>query len=118
MTLNHIHLGTTNMPASRKFYENYFGFYKKFDHDDGIFLENKEGFLLAIDPVSEVPELPSWYHLGFCLDSEDKVFKIYEQMKSNKEAIARDMLSSKNEFASFFVRDPDGNKIEISWHAE
>ncbi len=118
MTLNHVHLGTKNIHAIRKFYETYFGFSKKFDHGEGVFLVDKKGFLIAIDPVNELPKFPEWYHLGFCLDSAKEVFEIYEKMKANNENIVRDMLTSENEFASFFVKDPDGNKIEVSWHNE
>jgi hypothetical protein len=32
--------------------------------------------------------------------------------------IVRDLMHEKNQFASFFVVDPDGNKLEISWHSE
>lgn len=118
MTLNHVHLGTKNLEAIRKFYETYFGFSKKFDHGEGVFLENQKGFMIAIDPVKEIPNFPEWYHLGFCLESSAKVFEIYEKMKVNRENIVRELMTSDNEFASFFVKDPDGNKIEVSWHNE
>ena len=39
-------------------------------------------------------------------------------MKSKNVDIVRDMLAEKGEFASFYVNDPDGYKIEISWHNE
>lgn len=118
MTLNHIHLGTKNLALIQKFYGQYFGFKKKFDHGEGVFLEDGEEFLMAIDPVSELPNFPSWYHLGFCLSGEAEVFKLFEEMRENKENIVRDMMSPKGEFASFFVKDPDGNRLEISWHNE
>lgn len=118
MTLNHIHLGTKNLPAVQNFYETYFGFAKKFDHGAGVFLTDKKGFLIAIDPVDQLPTLPDWYHLGFCLDSLCEVLGIYEKMKAGRENIVRDLKSEENEFASFFVKDPDGNTIEVSWHRE
>jgi len=118
MTLNHVHLGTKNLAEIQKFYSQYFGFKKKFDHGDGVFIEDDKGFLIAIDQVDELPNFPDWYHLGFCLSSEAEVFKIYEAMNLNKENIVRDMKTSKGEFASFFVNDPDGNRLEVSWHNE
>jgi len=118
MTLNHLHIGTRNLENSRQFYETYFGFKKKFDHAPGIFLEDEKGFLLAIDPVDNVPTLPSWYHLGFCLDSEAQVLNIYEKMKTAGVPMARDLMTEKEQFASFFVLDPDGYKLEVSWHNE
>jgi catechol 2,3-dioxygenase-like lactoylglutathione lyase family enzyme len=118
MNLNHVHLGTKNLKQSQSFYEKYFGFRKKFDHGEGVFLVNSSHFLIAIDPVEVLPTFPEWYHLGFCLDSETKVLEIYEKMKIAGENIVREMKRSSNEYASFFVKDPDGNKIEVSWHNE
>lgn len=118
MNLNHVHFGTKDLSLFQKFYEQYFGFRKKFEHGSGVFLENEAGFLIAVDPVEVVPELPDWYHLGFCLDSPEKVFSLYERMKAGKVNIVRDMKAEPGAFASFFVKDPDGNKLEISWHNE
>ena len=118
MTLNHIHLGTRDLKAIQAFYEKYFGFKKKYDHGEGVFLVDSSNFLIAIDPVETLPVLPDWYHLGFCLEGEDVVLNLYEKMKSANEPIVRDMKRSPNEFASFYVKDPDGNKIEVSWHNE
>lgn len=118
MTLNHIHFGTKNLDKIQNFYEKYFGFARKSEHGNGVFLTDKKGFLIAIDLVAELPILPDWYHLGFCLDSAFDVLKIYDEMTSNSENIVRPLRARENEFASFFVKDPDGNKIEVSWHNE
>ena len=118
MTLNHIHIGTRDLKKSVEFYKSLFGFKKKFDHDPGIFLDNDSGFLIAIDPVVDIPEFPSWFHLGFCLNSSAEVQLVYHKAKSMNVTIARDMMIKENQFASFFVLDPDGYKIEISWHNE
>lgn len=119
MTLNHIHIGTKNLSDSVQFYTKYFNFKKKFDHGEGIFISSDDNkFLLAIDPVQILPEWPSWFHYGFCLGSEAEVLTVYNQMKQGNVKIARDLMLEKNEFASFFAFDPDGYKIEISWHKE
>ncbi len=118
MTLNHVHLGTKDLKKSVDFYSSVFGFQKKFDHGSGVFLENPAGFLIAIDPVDELPKLPAWYHLGFCLGSETEALSMYEKCKALNVQFSRDLMAAKGEFASFFVTDPDGNKLEISWHNE
>lgn len=118
MTLNHIHLGSKNVKSSFEFYNSVFGFKKKFDHGDGIFIENSEGFLIAIDPVDRVPELPSWFHLGFCLKTEDEALLMYKKCGDLNVKIARNLLQQQGEYASFFICDPDGYKIEVSWHKE
>lgn len=118
MNLNHIHLGTKNLSVFLDFYKCYFGFEKKFDHGKGAFISNSSNFLIAVDPVEELPSFPEWYHLGFCLDSEEEVLKIHEQMKNAGVNIVRELISEKGEFASFYIKDPDGNKLEISWDNE
>ena len=116
MNLNHVHLGTKNLSVFLDFYKRYFGFEKKFDHGNGAFLANSSNFLIAVDPVEELPSFPEWYHLGFCLDSEEEVLNIYKQMKTDDIKIVRELIAEKGEFASFYIKDPDENKLEISWH--
>ncbi len=118
MTLNHVHLGTKNLTKSIEFYSSVFNFKKKFDHEPGVFLENSEGFLLAIDPVEDLPELPSWYHLGFCLSSEKEALDIYKKCRALKVNIVREILQEENQSVSFYIADPDGYKLEVSWHNE
>jgi len=116
MTINHVHLGTRDLKKTVEFYSSIFGFKKKFDHPPGIFLEDEAGFLIAIDPVDELPKFPSWYHLGFCLASEEEVLDLHEKCKAGGVNIVRELMREKDQFASFFILDPDGNKLEISWH--
>lgn len=118
MTLNHVHLGSKNVKSSVDFYSSVFGFKKKFDHGEGVFIENAAGFLIAIDPTDEIPVLPSWFHLGFCLKSESEALSMYNKCRELKVKVARDLMHQQNEFASFFITDPDGYKIEVSWHKE
>lgn len=119
MTLNHIHLGTKNLGKSKEFYQSFFGFKKKFDHgDDGIFLEDDKGFLLAIDIVEESPSFPSWFHLGFCLDNKDQVKAIYDRMVLQQVKFAKDYQEYGDDAVAFYALDPDGYKIEVSWHKE
>ncbi len=118
MTLNHVHLGTKDLKKSVEFYSSTFGFNKKFDHGVGVFLENNSGFLIAIDPVEDLPNFPSWYHLGFCLASEKEALDMYKKCIELGVNIVRDLKHVEHQFASFFVTDPDGNKLEVSWHNE
>ena len=116
--MNHVHLGTLNLEKSVSFYQKHFGFKIKFNHPPGVFLENDAGFLMAIDPVQSIPEFPNWFHLGFCLKTEAEVLSCYNQLKESGVKIARELMDEKNEFASFYIFDPDGYRIEVSWHNE
>lgn len=118
MNLNHVHFGTKNLATSVEFYRHYFGFEKKFEEGGTAFLANPAGFLIAVDEMKEVPELPEWYHLGFCLNSADEVLAMHQKMKAGNANIVRDLLQKEGAYASFFVKDPDGNKLEVSWHNE
>jgi len=118
MNLNHVHLGTKNLAAFEEFYRRYFEFHRKSEHGAGAFLTNEKNFLIAVDPVDELPQLPDWYHLGFCLDSAGEVLSLYDKMKTDSANIVRELRVKDGIFASFFVKDPDGNKIEVSWHNE
>ncbi len=114
--MNHVHLGTKDLARSCGFYEKYFGFRKEADHGDGAFLRDEKGFLIAVDPVSTLPELPGWFHLGFCLDAPEKVKAVHEKMKADGVEFTRDIREFGDDAVSFFCKDPDGYKIEVSWH--
>ena len=118
MNLNHVHFGTKDLATFVDFYERYFGFKKKFQSGTTTFLANASGFLIAVDPVDNLPAFPEWYHLGFCLDKEAEVLRMYEKLKAGKANIVRDLVTQEDAFASFFLKDPDGNKLEVSWHNE
>lgn len=116
--MNHVHIGTKNLGRSREFYESFFGFRKKFDHGDGVFLEDDSGFLIAIDPVDSIPEFPSWFHLGFCLNDKTAVKAIYDKMDATGIRFAKQYQEYGEDAAAFYALDPDGYKIEVSWHKD
>jgi catechol 2,3-dioxygenase-like lactoylglutathione lyase family enzyme len=118
LTMNHIHIGTKDLGASREFYESFFGFKKKFDHGDGVFLVDDSNFLLAIDLVKDLPTLPDWFHLGFCLNNKGSVKSIYDKMHSKGIKFAKEYQEYGDDAAAFYVFDPDGYMIEVSWHRD
>jgi catechol 2,3-dioxygenase-like lactoylglutathione lyase family enzyme len=118
MTLNHIHLAATDLSATRLFYERYFGFAFEREHGQGVFLRDEKGFLMALDPTSEQIRLPSWFHVGFCQGSEAVVHQLYERMVRDGADIVRALLAEQGEYASYYVADPDGRWVEVSWYAE
>lgn len=81
-----------------------------------FFFDNESGFLLAIDSVVEVSAFLGWFHMGFCLATEAEVCKVDKQSLELNIEFARGMMAQKNEFASIYIFDLDGYKIEVSWH--
>ena len=50
--MNHLHLNVPDVAKARRFYESFFGFSVAFQHGDGIFMRDAQGFLLAIDALA------------------------------------------------------------------
>ena len=118
MTINHVHLAATNVANTQAFYEHYFGFRAERSHGKGVFLRDASGFLIALDPTEEPIAFPSWFHLGFCFESAEEVRALHRKATDGGAQIARKLLDEPNEYASFYLADPDGLRIEVSWHAE
>ena len=118
MTINHLHIATKDMHRSMHFYTRHLNFAKKMDHGEGVFLQDSEGFLLAIDPVEDIPSFPDWFHLGFCMQNKEQVKQIYDSMAAAGVKFAKDYQEYGSEAVAFYAYDPDGYKIEVSWHRE
>jgi len=118
MSLNHVHLGSARFAETQAFYERFFGFKVASRHGQGAFLKDQEGFLLVLDPVSEPHVFPAWFHLGFCQSTERAVHELHAAFQVADIPLARQLLFEPGEFASFYVQDPDGVRIEVSWHAK
>jgi len=117
MTINHVHLAATDVAATRTFYERFFGFREESVHGTGVFLRDNARFLIALDPATERHAFPVWFHLGFCRSSESEVLALHSALQSGGATIVRKLLTEAGAFASFFVADPDGVRIEVSWHS-
>lgn len=117
MTMNHVHLAAGNLAATRAFYERFFDFRLESQHGDGLFLRDAAGFLLALDPSDQAFGFPSWFHLGFCKSSAAEVLELYDRFRAAAAPILRELRCEEGQYASFFVADPDGLRIEVSWHA-
>jgi catechol-2,3-dioxygenase len=118
MTLNHVHLASTHFAEALSFYERYFGFKADSVHGQGVFMRDEAGFLLVLDPASEPHIFPAWFHLGFCLPEEHAVYELHARFKAAGVPLARGLLAEKGEYAAFYVLDPDGVCIEVSWHSK
>jgi len=113
--LNHLHIHARDVATSREFYERYFGFEKAFEHGDGVFLTDRSGFLLAIDPAAESFTFPGWFHLGFMQDTPDAVRELHGRMCADGVPIARDLVDLDGAVV-FYAEDPAGTRVEVSWY--
>lgn len=120
MKLNHLHINVPNIAEARKFYEDFLDFKLLFEHGAGVFLQDEDGFQLALDPLGndEKVNFPSWYHFGFCVENAEKVKTIYEKMKANGVEFARDYKEFGEDAANFYCWAPGPYKMEISWNRE
>ncbi len=120
MKLNHLHINVPDVKKARKFYEDFLDFKLLFEHDPGVFLQDEDGFQLALDPLenNEKVDFPSWYHFGFCVESAEKVKAIYEKMKANGVEFARDYKEFGQDAANFYCWAPGPYKIEVTWNRD
>ena len=114
MDINHLHLAVDNLPASKAFYKDYFGFRDSVVHGKIQFMENGDGFHLALDPAYKAEELPKWFHFGSRLRSAEAVEVLHAKMSSASHFITRS-LEKYPGHVFFHCVDPDGYKIEVYW---
>lgn len=120
MKLNHLHIAVPDVKKAKQYYEDFFGMSLAFDHGDGIFLKDENGFLMAIDPLpaGTNANLPSWYHHGFCVESADVVKSIYLKMKAAGVEMVRDYKEFGDSAANFYCWSPGPIQLEVSWNRD
>ena len=116
MELNHLNLVTHEIDATQSFYETHFGFRLLFEEMGERFLGNDDGFLLAISSVDSPAASPTWRHFGFCVASAEEVERRYEEMTAAEVEMAEEFFTIPGKFVAFYVRDPGGHKVEVSWN--
>lgn len=114
MDLNHIQLNTKNVSAAAEFYRRYFGFTVQEKHGEGLFLWNKHGFMMAVNPLPENPVFPDWFHIGFRLESAAEVKATYDRFIKDKIPIHA-ALKEHDDFVFFRCTDTTGYVLEVFW---
>ena len=118
MDLNHLNLRVRDAGACRDFYQQHFGFRPAFEAEDGYFIRNDAGFLLALIPAEPHVALPSGFHIGFGLDDADEVASMHTTLASNGVKVTEIQDSRPDEdYVTFRCWDPDGTEIEVFWEA-
>ena len=114
MDLNHIQLNTKDVSAAAEFYGRYFGFTTQKKHGDGLFLWNKHGFMMAVNPLAENPIFPDWFHIGFRLETPEEVKSSYNRLVEDKLPI-KVALQEHDDFVFYRCTDPTGYVVEVFW---
>ena len=112
MTLGHIQLNTPKLEEQVSFYEKYFDFKRK-QHGKGWFLWNRAGFLMAVNPLEEIPQMPKWFHIGFRYESKDEVRTLHSKLKSDGFNVGE--IDDFEDYMQFRFPDPTGYVVEVFW---
>jgi catechol 2,3-dioxygenase-like lactoylglutathione lyase family enzyme len=113
MDLDHLNLRVVDVRAARAFYERWFGFREKAWHDEGAFLVNDAGFLLALMPASGPAAMPGGVHIGFQQPSGEVVAALRAEMEA--AGVATGQLEEEDGYVTFRCWDPGGLEIEVFW---
>jgi lactoylglutathione lyase len=86
MSLNHLNLTVPDVPATREFFETYFGFRCLIDkgRDALVVMVDETGFVLSLNHFDRAAEVayPAAFHIGFMQDSRERVDEIHARLKA------------------------------------
>ncbi|MDO6851815.1 VOC family protein [Priestia megaterium] len=110
MKINHLNLTVTDVPATQKFLETYFGLTCKSSKGKGfsVMLDN-DGFVLTLMKGNEV-HYPKSFHIGFSQKNEEEVNKINQRLKEGGFNVEPPKQLHRY---TFYVESPGGFLIEV-----
>ncbi len=112
MRLNHLNLRVTDVPATVRFLETYFGMRSMGGNSGMAFLTDEGGFVLTLMKASRATELkyPANFHIGFAQPGEEEVNAIYRRLKED----GYDVPAPTRQHAwTFYVEAPGGITVEV-----
>jgi lactoylglutathione lyase len=121
MTLNHLNLTVTDVPAARQFLETYFGLQGHTNPYTGEMsaVTGSAGFAVLFDDAGLVLTLmkgradltyPPTFHIGFMRASEQAVNEMHERLR--RDGYEADEPSRSHAW-TFYVRAPGGFTVEV-----
>jgi len=117
--MNHLAIPVRDQARSRRFYETYFGFGARPAkvYDDGVLmLYNTSGFALALGPMAEPVDRPSWMHFGVGLPSREAVLALGDRLVDDSVELVEEW--DEPTYVSVKCRDPDGYIVEAFWEPQ
>jgi len=115
----HLALRVRNLPASRAFYEEFFGMKVVWMPDpDNVYLSSGRDNLalhqLAPDQMAEYPQAGQLLdHLGFIVDSPETVDRLFQRVEQKKIPVVHRPRRHRDRSYSFYIADPDGNTVQV-----
>lgn len=114
--LRHLHLHVSDLDQSVRFYRDVLGMRVDRTYEGMAFVTDERGFELALKADGEKPEIPSWLHFGFPLDSLADLRRVYAEL--SKQTFLRQLEEHPEGYASFRVKDPDGYAVEFYYEPQ
>ncbi len=106
--LAHVGLMVSNIPRSRKFYNNILGLKSQQKQRGVVYVPAGKDLLVLYDKNHGFPKI----HFGFRVNTAKEVDEWRDWLKKKKVRIIEDY--GGHDFRSIKFRDPDGHCIEIS----
>lgn len=112
MKVNHIHLMVTDVGAASGFVEKYFGIQKQWGNDGLTVLQDNDGLVLTMMKMARTGSqlYPDNFHIGFFVESEEKVNLLYQRLKDDGYDLAP---PERHHSYSFYIQAPGGFTIEV-----
>ena len=114
MTLNHINLGVTDVPATVALFETYFGLRgpAHFPANDRMaFLNDEAGMLLSLFKVNDVG-YPKIFHVGFMRPTTAEVDEIHGRLAAGGFAPGKPRVEHGR--YTFYFQAPGGFTVEVN----
>jgi lactoylglutathione lyase len=112
MKLNHLNLTVTDVRAASAFLEWYFGLRSMGGNAGMAFLSDDDGFVLTLMKAGRTAHVtyPGNFHIGFFVESEDKVNEVNRRLREDGYDVA---LPERHHAYTFYVAAPGGFNVEL-----
>jgi catechol 2,3-dioxygenase-like lactoylglutathione lyase family enzyme len=113
--LRHLALKVRDVRLATRFYCDTFGMRVVWEPDpDNVYLSSGSDNLALHRDAAAGPG-GSLDHLGFLMGSADDVFAAAEALRARGVSLAHEPRTHRDGSVSCYLRDPDGNLVQILW---